>query len=180
MAPSKCAECERPIVGGTVHRRAGLPHRRTGSSSAVTASTNWRNKDASTPRAEAGPAPITSSGRTSASGMNISMACVCGATAIARSKPDTWRFGHAHRLCGTRRTRSPSSEGTCARATGAAQPSHRRARSPSSTSTPPEEANMNWAPRRRGGTTRRVRRDVPLRRAVRIRRGGRGARRGTE
>ena len=36
-----------------------------------------------------------------ASGMNIAMACVCGATATARAKRDTWRFGHAHRFCGT-------------------------------------------------------------------------------
>ena len=35
-----------------------------------------------------------------ASGMNIAMACVCGATATARAKRDTWRFGHAHRWCG--------------------------------------------------------------------------------
>ena len=33
--------------------------------------------------------------------MNIAMACVCGSTATARSKRDTWRFGHAHRWCGT-------------------------------------------------------------------------------
>ena len=32
--------------------------------------------------------------------MNISMTCVCGATATARAKRDTWRFGHAHRFCG--------------------------------------------------------------------------------
>ena len=33
--------------------------------------------------------------------MNIAMACVCGATATARAKRDTWRFGHAHRWCGS-------------------------------------------------------------------------------